>query len=77
MPDDLSATDMVLMTLFVAIQLFKALQDVLQFTQPLLLRELMLWVTSYTTDSPDPAYRGILIAGKYGRGKRHAASQIR
>ncbi|KAI8342382.1 multi drug resistance-associated protein MRP [Chlamydoabsidia padenii] len=42
--------------------LFKALQDVLQFTQPLLLRELMLWVTSYTTDSPEPAYRGIMIA---------------
>ncbi|ORZ19904.1 multi drug resistance-associated protein MRP [Absidia repens] len=42
--------------------LFKALQDVLQFTQPLLLRELMLWVSSYATDSPEPTYRGILIA---------------
>ncbi|KAI8093508.1 multi drug resistance-associated protein MRP [Halteromyces radiatus] len=42
--------------------LFKALQDVLQFTQPLLLRELMLWVASYASDAPQPAYRGTLIA---------------
>ncbi|ORZ17222.1 multi drug resistance-associated protein MRP [Absidia repens] len=42
--------------------LFKALQDVLQFTQPLLLKELMVWVASYATSSPEPAYRGILIA---------------
>lgn len=30
----------------------------------MLLQKLMLWVTSYTTDSPEPAYRGILIACK-------------
>ncbi|KAG2236972.1 hypothetical protein INT48_002041 [Thamnidium elegans] len=42
--------------------LFKALQDVLQFTQPLLLKQLMKWVTSYNSDEPQPAYRGIMIA---------------
>ncbi|KAI8058986.1 metal resistance protein YCF1, partial [Gongronella butleri] len=42
--------------------LFKALQDLLQFTQPALLGRLMLWVTSYTGPNPEPAYRGILIA---------------
>ncbi|ORX59695.1 multi drug resistance-associated protein MRP [Hesseltinella vesiculosa] len=42
--------------------LFKAIQDVLQFTQPMLLGRLMLWVTSYTGPNPEPAYRGILIA---------------
>ncbi|KAI9307717.1 multi drug resistance-associated protein MRP [Cunninghamella echinulata] len=42
--------------------LFKALQDILQFTQPMLLRSLMIWVGSYITDDPEPAYRGVFIA---------------
>ncbi|KAI7889943.1 multi drug resistance-associated protein MRP [Mucor mucedo] len=42
--------------------LFKALQDILQFTQPLLLKILMKWVTSYNSDEPQPAYRGVFIA---------------
>lgn len=41
---------------------FKAMQDLLQFTQPLLLRELMVWVNSYSTNEPQPPYRGTLIA---------------
>ncbi|KAI9475895.1 MAG: multi drug resistance-associated protein MRP [Benjaminiella poitrasii] len=41
---------------------FKALQDILQFTQPMLLKRLMVWVTSYASDEPEPAYRGVLIA---------------
>lgn len=45
-------------------QVLKAIQDVLQFTQPLLLRELMGWVGSYLTDTPEPGYRGAFIAGK-------------
>lgn len=44
--------------------LLKALQDVLQFTQPILLRELMMWVNSYSSDEPQPPYRGTFIAGK-------------
>ncbi|KAG0166831.1 hypothetical protein DFQ30_006735 [Apophysomyces sp. BC1015] len=30
---------------------------------PILLRELMLWVASYRSENPDPAYQGVLIAG--------------
>ncbi|KAF7729547.1 hypothetical protein EC973_004221 [Apophysomyces ossiformis] len=41
---------------------FKAMQDILQFTQPVLLRELMLWVASYKSEEPKPAYQGVLIA---------------
>lgn len=41
---------------------FKALQDILQFTQPMLLKKLMVWVTSYNSEHPEPAYRGVLIA---------------
>ncbi|KAF1798871.1 P-loop containing nucleoside triphosphate hydrolase protein [Mucor lusitanicus] len=41
---------------------FKALQDILQFTQPMLLKKLMVWVTSYNSEYPEPAYRGVLIA---------------
>ncbi|KAI8384080.1 multi drug resistance-associated protein MRP [Blakeslea trispora] len=40
----------------------KACQDILQFTQPLLLRELMKWVTSYLSEDPQPGYRGGFIA---------------
>ena len=47
---------------FALAALFKALQDILQFTQPMLLKKLMVWVTSYNSDTPEPAYRGILIA---------------
>ncbi|KAI8647805.1 multi drug resistance-associated protein MRP [Parasitella parasitica] len=46
--------------LFAAV--LKAIQDVLQFTQPLLLRELMGWVSSYMTDNPEPGYYGVFIA---------------
>ncbi|KAI7871902.1 multi drug resistance-associated protein MRP [Spinellus fusiger] len=41
---------------------FKLLQDVLQFTQPILLRSLMVWVSSHATDTPEPVYRGVFIA---------------
>ncbi|CEP11799.1 hypothetical protein [Parasitella parasitica] len=47
---------------FALAALFKALQDILQFTQPMLLKKLMIWVTSYNSDLPEPAYRGVLIA---------------
>ncbi len=43
-------------------QLFKGLQDALQFTQPWLLKQLMKWVNSYNSDEPQPAYRGMVIA---------------
>ncbi|CEP10034.1 hypothetical protein [Parasitella parasitica] len=46
--------------LFAAV--LKAIQDVLQFTQPLLLQELMGWVSSYMTDNPKPGYHGVFIA---------------
>ncbi|KAG2214416.1 hypothetical protein INT47_000972 [Mucor saturninus] len=46
--------------LFAAV--LKAIQDILQFTQPLLLRELMGWVTSYLTNEPEPGYRGVFIS---------------
>ncbi|RUS27181.1 ABC transporter transmembrane region-domain-containing protein [Jimgerdemannia flammicorona] len=42
--------------------IFKGLQDALQFTQPILLRELMKWVNSYSTDAPEPGYIGVFIA---------------
>jgi ABC-type multidrug transport system fused ATPase/permease subunit len=47
---------------FAMAALFKLLQDVLQFTQPMLLKQLMRWVTSYTTSEHEPSYRGIFIA---------------
>ncbi|KAI8366373.1 multi drug resistance-associated protein MRP [Choanephora cucurbitarum] len=47
---------------FALAALFKALQDILQFTQPWLLKKLMGWVTSYASDEPEPAYFGIVIA---------------
>ncbi|KAI8072721.1 multi drug resistance-associated protein MRP [Gongronella butleri] len=40
----------------------KLIKDVLQYTQPLLLKQLIFWVTSYATESPRPAYQGVLIA---------------
>ncbi|KAI8141790.1 multi drug resistance-associated protein MRP [Fennellomyces sp. T-0311] len=43
--------------------LFKGLQDILQFTQPMLLKQLMGWVSSYSSGDPTvPAYRGSFIA---------------
>lgn len=42
--------------------MLKAVQDILQFTQPLLLRALMVWVTSHLTNNPEPGYKGVLIA---------------
>ncbi|CAO3692121.1 unnamed protein product [Rhizopus stolonifer] len=47
---------------FALAALFKLLQDILQFTQPMLLKQLMGWVTSYTTDNPEPSYSGIFIS---------------
>ncbi|KAG2178766.1 hypothetical protein INT43_001612 [Umbelopsis isabellina] len=47
---------------FIFAGVLKAVQDVLQFTQPLLLRELMGWVNSYSSGEPMPAYRGTFIA---------------
>ncbi|KAG1554327.1 hypothetical protein G6F51_000001 [Rhizopus arrhizus] len=47
---------------FALAALFKLLQDILQFTQPMLLKQLMRWVTSYTTSEHEPSYRGIFIA---------------
>ncbi|KAI9249020.1 multi drug resistance-associated protein MRP [Sporodiniella umbellata] len=47
---------------FVLAAVFKLLQDILQFTQPALLKLLMRWVTSHTTNDPEPAYSGIFIA---------------
>lgn len=49
-------------------QVLKGIQDVLQFTQPLLLRELMGWVSSYLSDDPEPGYKGAFIAGRYAHG---------
>ncbi|KAI9023065.1 multi drug resistance-associated protein MRP [Phycomyces nitens] len=42
--------------------LFKIIQDILQFTQPILLRELMGWVASHNSEEPEPVYRGVLIS---------------
>ncbi|OAD79903.1 hypothetical protein PHYBLDRAFT_105731 [Phycomyces blakesleeanus NRRL 1555(-)] len=42
--------------------LLKAMHDILQFMQPILLKQLMNWVASYTTDEPAPSYNGVLLA---------------
>ncbi|CAG8480040.1 2241_t:CDS:10 [Ambispora gerdemannii] len=48
---------------FFSAAIFKASQDILGFTQPLLLSQLMDFVSSYGTKTEKPhAYRGILIA---------------
>ncbi|KAI7899459.1 multi drug resistance-associated protein MRP [Cokeromyces recurvatus] len=47
---------------FMFAALFKAIQDILQFLQPILLKELMGWVGSYLTDNPEPSYKGVFIA---------------
>ncbi|KAI9315926.1 multi drug resistance-associated protein MRP [Dichotomocladium elegans] len=49
---------------FLFAALFKMIQDILQFTQPMLLKQLITWVGSYGSASsePQPEYRGILIA---------------
>ena len=45
-------------------QIFKALSDILQFIQPILLRELMDGVTDYSSgDATISAYRGVFISG--------------
>ncbi|CDH53089.1 multidrug resistance-associated protein 1 [Lichtheimia corymbifera JMRC:FSU:9682] len=43
---------------------FKGLQDILQFTQPMLLSALITWVAQYSESDGQgvPAYRGVLIA---------------
>ncbi|KAI8975515.1 multi drug resistance-associated protein MRP [Mycotypha africana] len=50
------------MTLGGPFALAAALQDILQFTQPMLLKQLMVWVTSYNSPEPRPAYQGVLIS---------------
>ncbi|KAI8344113.1 multi drug resistance-associated protein MRP [Chlamydoabsidia padenii] len=42
--------------------LLKLTKDLLQYTQPVLLKQLILWVGSYLTDHPQPADYGVLIA---------------
>ncbi|KAF9912121.1 hypothetical protein BX616_010415, partial [Lobosporangium transversale] len=41
----------------------KLISDCLSFVQPLLLREMLRFVISYKTDTPQPLYRGYYIAG--------------
>ncbi|KAI7828580.1 ATP-binding cassette transporter 1, partial [Gamsiella multidivaricata] len=42
--------------------IWKAVNDILGFMQPVLLREMLRFVMSYKTDSPQPIYRGYIIA---------------
>ncbi|CAG8664846.1 5084_t:CDS:10, partial [Acaulospora morrowiae] len=42
--------------------LFKVLQDILNFVQPQLLKQLMIFVSSQKSDDPQPMLRGYLIA---------------
>ncbi|KAI5790168.1 P-loop containing nucleoside triphosphate hydrolase protein [Geopyxis carbonaria] len=42
---------------------FKVVQDCMAFVQPQLLRLLISYVASYTTDSPQPVIKGLAIAG--------------
>ena len=42
--------------------LFKVVQDCLAFVQPQLLRRLINFVSSYSTDAPEPAIKGVAIA---------------
>ncbi|KAF9199094.1 hypothetical protein BGZ49_010827 [Haplosporangium sp. Z 27] len=42
--------------------IWKAANDILGFLQPVLLRELLRFVMSYKTESPQPLYRGYTIA---------------
>lgn len=48
---------------FFTAAIFKFLQDCLSFTQPQLLRRLLLFVGTYKTDTPEPAFHGYIIAG--------------
>lgn len=40
---------------------FKAVQDILAFLQPQLLKRLLNFVDSYRTDTPEPAYHGYTV----------------
>ncbi|KAF9937446.1 hypothetical protein BGZ67_001284 [Mortierella alpina] len=42
--------------------IWKVINDVLGFMQPLLLRQMLLFVMSYKTEDPQPLYRGYTIA---------------
>ncbi|KAF9193209.1 hypothetical protein BGZ51_003958 [Haplosporangium sp. Z 767] len=42
--------------------IWKAIGDIMGFMQPLLLRQMLLFVMSYKTDEPQPLYRGYTIA---------------
>lgn len=48
---------------FVTAAVFKLLQDILAFAQPQLLRRLLIFVATYKTATPEPAFHGYLIAG--------------
>lgn len=41
--------------------IFKLLQDILQFTQPLLLKYLIAYVNTYNSDKPEPLSKGFMI----------------
>ncbi|CAO3629947.1 unnamed protein product [Cunninghamella echinulata] len=47
---------------FIIAAIFKFIKDILQYTQPILMKSLILWAASYLTDQPFPAYQGIMLA---------------
>ncbi|GAA6005323.1 hypothetical protein JCM10207_002938 [Rhodosporidiobolus poonsookiae] len=47
---------------FFTAAIFKLLQDVLSFTQPQLLKRLLLFVATYNSDAAEPAFHGYMIA---------------
>ncbi|KAK4704436.1 hypothetical protein P7C70_g1781, partial [Phenoliferia sp. Uapishka_3] len=49
-------------TPFFVAAIFKFLQDCLSFAQPQLLKRLLIFVASYRTDAPEPAFHGYIIA---------------
>lgn len=42
--------------------IFKLVQDTLAFAQPQLLRRLLAFVDTYSTDNPEPPFHGSIIA---------------
>ena len=47
---------------FLLATVFKLLQDTLAFAQPQLLRQLLYFVDTYSTEHPDAAYNGSVVA---------------
>lgn len=47
---------------FILASMFKFIQDALAFAQPQLLKRLLMFVNTYSTDSPEPAFHGSIIA---------------